>query len=271
MSVSLVSQRVFHGSTDISVAVADHRSGTKAITYTAGQYFYIGSTAAITNAWIEMSVVASSTAGAPVVEIWWGQAWIPAVDIIDQTAGLTASGRISWAVDKFKGWDNEDKSEDVGLTGTNIYDRYWCRLSWPNNFTATLGYIGQKFSDDVALASYHPDLLINTDLLTGYKSGKTNWNEQHFDAAEKIVKDLRKRNIIKDKGNIYDWQDLEEASCHKVAEIVYSAFGAPYRESMNLAHKMYEAEIAKVLNIDIDGSGNLSEYEIRDRQGWMTR
>ena len=271
MSISLVSQRVFKGATDISVAVVDYRIGTQAVVYTAGEYIYIGTTAPMTNTWLELSTPSGTSAGAPLVEVWWANAWAATNDIIDQTAGLTTSGRISWVVDYFGGWDIEQKSETVGISGSNIYDRYWLRISWPSSYTATFSYIGQKFSDDLALAAYYPDLLVNTQLLTGFKSGKTNWDEQHFMAAEKIVKDLRKRNMIKDKNQVFDWQTFEEASCHKVAEIAYSAFGTPYRESMNLANKAYNEEIARALNLDTNMNGKLEVEELRDTQGWMTR
>jgi len=159
----------------------------------------------------------------------------------------------------------------TGLSSTNIYDKYWLRLSWPNAFTAGVGYLGQKFSSDTYLQSIYPDLLQST-ILAGYKTGKTDWNEQHFMAAEAIVKDLRKRNVIKDKGQIFDWSVFEEASAHKVAEIVYSAFGTAYREHALEAHKKYNSEMAnKLLVIDENKDGRVDSMESQLSQGWMTR
>lgn len=272
MSVSLITQRVFFNSTDISIATADYRVGTYAITYTTPDYIYIGSSTPFNNLWMELSTVSGASAGSPSVQVWYARAWTNVVDIIDQTAGMTASGRVSWELEIFKGWDIEQKSSDVtGLSSTNIYDKYWLRLSWPNAFTAGVGFIGQKFSDDTVLQGHYPDLL-QPAILEGYKTGKTNWNEQHFMAAEAIVKDLRKRNILQDKGQIFDWTVFEEASVHKLAEIVYSAFGTAYREHALEAHKKYNSEMAnKILVIDENKDGRVDSMETKASQGWMTR
>lgn len=271
MSISLVSQRVFHGNADISVAVADYRVGTYSMTYTAGQYLHIGTVVPMTNLWIEMPTASTTASGLPVVEVRWGNAWVPVQDIIDQTNEMQLSGRISWSVDYFKGWDLEQKSSDVGIVGSNVYDRYWCRISWPNSFSAVFAYLGQKFSNDLSLAGSYPDLVLNSQLLTGFKAGKTNWDEQHFMAADKILKDLKKRKFVKDEKQVFDWQALEDASCHKVADIVYAAFGTPYRDHMNLARKAYEDEMGRVMNLDSNMNGKLDDLEIADSVGWMTR
>ncbi len=271
MSVSLISQRVFFNSTDISVAVSDFRAGSYGMTCLTTDYVYIGATAPFNNIWIDFTSPASPAVGTPIIEARFGQQWKPVVDIMDQTAGMSISGRISWSLSYLSGWEKTPKSETVGITGSNVYDRYWLRISWPVDFEADIAYIGQKFSDDSILESYYPDLL-KTDIMAGYKAGKTNWNEQHFMASDAILKDLRKRNIIVDKSQVFDWQAFEEASCHKVAEIAYSAFGAAYNDHVIRARKRYEEEMnMKGMNIDTDLNGVLSERETRDNQGWMTR
>lgn len=271
MTVSLISQRVFHGTADISVAVSDFRAGTYALTYTAGQYIYIGTSTPFTNLWIDMSTVAGSSAGAPTIQMWWGSAWTGAVDIIDQTSGMTANGRISWATDRLKGWNFEQESTTVGLTGTAVYNRYWMRISWGSNFTAGVAFIGQKFSSDTILQSMYPDLLQST-LLDGFKSGKTDWNEQHFMAAEAIIRDLRKRSFIKNRGQILDWSVFEEASAHKVAEIAYGAFGTAYKDHVEISRKRYEAEMSsRLLVIDETMDGHVDYQETIASQGWINR
>jgi len=271
MTVSLISQRVFHGTTDISVAVSDFRVGTYALTYTAGQYIYIGTPTPFTNLWVEMSTAASSSVGAPTVQMWWAQSWTNAVDVIDQTSGMTESGRISWATDRLKGWNFEQESTTVGLTGTAVYNRYWVRISWGSSFTAGMAFIGQKFSSDTILQSMYPDLL-QPQIISGFKSGKTNWDEQHFMAAEAIIRDLRKRSFIKERGQILDWSVFEEASAHKVAELVYMAFGLAYKDQADNARRRYEAEIAsRLLVIDETMDGHVDYQETIASQGWINR
>lgn len=271
MSISLISQRVFFDTTDISTAVADFRVGSYAMVSTSAKYLYVGSTSPFNNLWFELSAVAGATAGTPTVEIWWGQQWTSAVDIIDGTAGMTASGRISWATNNLKGWDISQYSTTVGLAGTTIYNRYWLRLNWGTSFNATLAYLGQKFSNDGLLQSMYPDLLQST-ILAGYKAGKTTWDEQHFMAAEAIARDLRKRNMIYHQGQILDCSVFEEASAHKVAEIAYSAFGTAYIDHVNNARKRYEAEIAsRLLVLDENSNGHVEFEETKSSQGWIGR
>ena len=271
MSISLISQRVFFDTTDISTAVADFRVGTYAMVSTSAKYIYVGSTSPFNNLWFELSSVAGASAGAPTVQIWWGQQWTSAVDVIDSTSGMTASGRISWSTHNLKGWDREQYSATVGITGSVIYDRYWLRLNWATSFNATLAYLGQKFSNDGLLQSMYPDLLQST-ILAGYKAGKTTWDEQHFMAAEAIARDLRKRNMIFHQGQILDCSVFEEASAHKVAEIAYSAFGTAYADHVNNARKRYEAEMAsRLLVIDENRNGHVEYEETKSSQGWIGR
>ena len=271
MTTSLITQRVLHQGTDLSIALGDYRSGAYAMTYVAGQKVYVGTSAPMNSLWIDLSTVAVIATGAPVVEVWFNQAWVSAVDIIDETTAMTVSGRISWTLDLFSGWDYEQLSTSVGLANTSIFNRYWLRLSWPNNFAATMGFLGQKFSGDLSFASTYPDLM-QSAILTGFKAGKTNWNEQHFMAAEFIVKDLRRRNIILKRGQIMDWTVFEEASNHKVAEIVYQAFGAPYKDQAMEARKRYEIEMnTRTYVIDLTMDGHITDDEAQNKSGWMTR
>ena len=271
MTTSLITQRVLHQTTDVSIAMGDYRAGVYAMTYVAGQKLYVGTSAPMNNLWIEISTAAVIATGTPVVEVWYNQSWVNVVDIIDETSAMTVSGRLSWTLDLFKSWDYEELSTTVGIANTSIFNRYWLRISWPNNFVATLGFIGQKFSNDLSFASTYPDLM-QSAILTGFKAGKTNWNEQHFMAAEFIVKDLRRRNIILKRGQIMDWTVFEEASNHKVAELVYQAFGAAYKDQAIEARKKYEIEMStRTYVIDLNMDGHISEDEAQNKSGWMTR
>lgn len=271
MTTSLVTQRVIYKGTDISVSMGDYRNQHVDVDYTAGDYFYIGTSVPFNNMWIELTKVANHTPGAPIIQVWSNKTWIPVVDIIDGTAQMQQAGRVSWSLDIDKGWDCEQKSVDVGLTGTSIYNRYWLRMKWAAHYNSQLDYIGQKFSSDAAMAGLYPDLM-QTAILSGFKTGKTTWDEQHFMASEAIIKEVRKRNFIVDRGQLMDWTVFEDAGCHKVAEIVYSAFGAPYREHATEARKRYSEEInARCLVIDTNQNGHLEPAEAKDMRGWLTR
>lgn len=256
-------QRVLYNSIDISPTVNDFRAGVQAFAYLSGGYLYIGSIAPFNNLWFEFGTK-NTNARSPSVQIWWGNTWANAVDIIDETAGATDNGRITWSTDRLKGWDIEQTTEDVtGLTAFKIYWRYWARISWDGDFSVgtTLKYVGQKFSTDDVLYSFYPDLSI-TDIKTGFESGKTTWDEQHYMAADHIVRDLKKRNIVQSRSQLMDWGLFQDAACHKVAEIVYQAFGQPYADQLKLARDAYlEAMNIKYFNVDLNADGKLTPVE----------
>lgn len=260
----ILDQRVLFNSTDISQAVNDYRTGVASFAYTSGDYLYIGGVLPFNNLWIELGTV-NAVAASVSIDLWFGHAWVPAVDILDGTAGLTATGRLQWTTDLNKSWDVEQYSKYVtGLpAGSAIYNMYWMRLSWDTTLTAgtTIKYIGQKFSDDSQLYSFYPDLN-NSAVRTSFASGKTDWTEQHYMAAEHIIRDLRKGGIIVSRGQIMDYAMLVDASCHKVAETVYQAFGEPYFEQLKQARAAYkEACNLKFFNVDRNADGRLDPVE----------
>lgn len=267
-------QRVLFNSTDISQSVNDFRTGTAAFAYTTGGYLYIGSILPFNNLWFEMGV-ANAVAANVSVDIWFGHSWAPAVDVLDWTGGLTGTGRLQWSTDINKGWDIEQYSKDVtGLPTTSaIYNMYWLRLSWNATLTntTTIKYIGQKFSEDIHLYSFYPDLN-NSTVKTSFAASKTDWNEQHYMAVEHIVRDLRKSGLIISRGQILDYSLLMDASCHKVAEIVYQAFGDPYLEQLKLARASYkDTSQIKFLNLDRLPNGRLDPVERSLSTTFVTR
>lgn len=266
-------QRVIYNTFDISQKVNDFRTGTQAFAYVQGGYLYIGSVAPFNNVWFEMGV-ANTNAATPTIKTWFGNTWNDVVDVNDETAGLTASGRLSWNTDRLKGWDFEQTSEDVsGITAFKIYWKYWLRISWDADFsgTTTLKYVGQKFANDDILYSFYPDLSIST-LKTGFDTGKTTWDEQHYMAAEHIIRDLKKGGHIKSRSQLLDWTLLQDASCHKVAEIVYQAFGQPYAEQLARARAAYlEAVDVKQLAVDQNANGSLDPCEVSRSTMFGTR
>jgi hypothetical protein len=266
-------QRVIYNTFDISPKVNNFRTGVQAFAYVQGGYLYVGSIAPFNNLWFEMGTANTAPATAA-VKIWWGNTWNDVVDMTDETAGMTATGRLSWNTDRLKGWDIEQTSEDVaGITSFKIYWKYWVRISWSADFSSgtTLKYVGQKFADDDILYSFYPDLSL-TDIKVGFETGKTSWDEQHYMAAEHIIRDLKKRGIIKSKSQLLDWSLFQAASCHKVAEIVYQAFGQPYADQLKLARAAYnEAIDLKHFSVDLDGDGKLSDFERQSSTIFGTR
>ena len=267
-------QRVIYDATEISKDVNDFRAGTATFSYTSGQYLYIGSILPFNNLFFEMGTLNAVTT-IPSVSIWWANAWRSAVDLIDETNGLKLTGRLQWRPELATGWDMAQYSSDVtGLpTTSRIYNMFWVRISWDTTMTVgtTIKYIGQKFASDSILYSFYPDLN-NSTILSSFASGKTTWDEQHYMAAEHIIRDLRKRDIIMARSQILDTSLLVDAACHKVAEIVYTAMGQPYFDQLTQAKKDYSNAInMKFFNTDLNGNAELELQERRQSTAFATR
>lgn len=269
----ILEQRVIHNTTDISLLVNDYRTGAYTFPYTTGQYLYIGSLYPFNNLWFEVGTP-NAVSAAVSIEIWFGHQFKSAVDILDGTNGLFNSGRIQFNTDIDYGWDNEQRSADVtGLSSFKIYNMYWIRVSWNAVLTntMTLKYIGQKFSNDDILTSYYPDLSL-TALKEAFETGKTSWDEQHYMATERIINDLKRRNIVVSGKQLLDHDKFIEPACHKVAEIIYKAFGTPYADQLKLARNDYNETLnMQFFNVDKCNSGTLDASERKISTGFMKR
>lgn len=235
---------------DLSNFVNDFRTDPVAFGYVTG-YLYIGQEMPFNNLYFDMGT--GNVSGNTVqVDIWYANDWHSAVDIYDGTsvtgASLCQDGRISWNTEWNKGWDIEQRANSVeGLSGVEIYDMYWARLSWSGAVSSntTIRYIGQKFCEDNQLVTYYPDLR-NTNLKTAYGgASKTDWSDQCYMATEFIIRDMKSRRLIKDPGQILDWSIFIEPACHKAAEIIYRALGQAYKPNADEANKAYTASMNK--------------------------
>lgn len=263
---------------DYSHIFNDFSSQTQTIPVVAAEdYLYLGTDLPFNHRWFEVSAV-NSNASVASVEIWDGNSWVSAVDVVDQTSSggvaFAQSGYVSWSVDRNSGWGQESTTEDItGLTTAKIYDLYWARLSWSADLSAStaLKFIGFKFASDNDLGAYYPDLNLS-GTKTAFESGKTDWNEQHFLAAEEIIRYLRKKNIIWSRNQILDYNQFNLAGIHKVAEIIMNSFGDDFEDNRNLAkQKFYESINLGIFRTDRDEDGRLEEREKRDYAGLVRR
>lgn len=267
---------------DLSRPLNDFRSESFVMDFVgANDALYIGTELPFNSRYIEIGT--ANTADTTLsISVWDGSAWIPTKDLVDGTKttalaakSLAQSGIVSFALDRDNSnWGFETASNDVtGLSGTYIYDLYWSKWTWSADWFATtsLGYIGSLYSDDDDLATYYPDTA-NSTLKDGFETGKTDWKEQAFAAAEAIERDLRRRNVIMRREQIFDTSLLLEASVHKTAEIIYGGLGSAYAEAKAKAAKEYSDAISmKHFEIDRDGDGILSHNEKASSLVWMTR
>ena len=267
--------------TDLSVKLNDFHSGSEVIDIVAADdAIYIGSDLPFNHRYFEVSVP-NAEDSALSVSLWDGSDWKPAVEVIDQTQNVTGktfskSGIVSWVPDRDETWMYARSTEDIpDLATLKIYDFYWIKITFSDDLTAfvdnadpdpdteatALSYIGHKFSDDSDLATYYPDLVL-TKTLTAFKTGKTNWNEQHIAGAEEIIKDLRKKRIVWSPNQILEWQQFGLANLHKTARLIFTSFGENYKDERDLAEADYHRAMAmQVFNVDYNKNARLEKSE----------
>lgn len=278
----LSNQRIFFNDNgteiDYSVALNNFRTTSATINYTLSEdHLYIASDLPFTSRYFFVST-ANDVASVIKVEIWWNNEWVEAVDVIDGTAvsgkSFGQSGIVQWKTPLLKGWGMEQDSEDVdGITKVGVYNCYWCRFSWSASLkvTTALKYIGFKFSDDTQLTDYYPDLK-NTNLMTAFETGKTNWDEQTFAAGEDIIRRLRSGNIVRSPNQILNYEIFLEPSIHKTASFIYSGIGRAYKEDAEKADKKYiDTMKMNYFDVDLDADGVLSATEKTDSARFFTR
>lgn len=278
----LVNNRVIHSDNgtlrDLSVALNDLFASNSTLDIVAAQdKIYLGSDLPFNHRHIQVSTPNDQAATISEVAIWNGSEWVPAVDVKDGTAvagvTLAQSGILSWVTDREEGWNREQSTEDIAALSTlKIYDLYWVRLTFSANLKAStaLSYVGHKFSNDSQLSGYYPDLN-RSATKTAFAAGKTTWDEQAILAAEEIIRDLRKAELIQSPAQIANWEMLQEASVHKTAEIIVSAFGEKYEENRELARKRYEEameSLAILPAIDKDADGHHDDSDKFVERTW---
>lgn len=263
--------------TDISVNTGNFREGTSSFPYVAADdYLFIGSFLPFNHKHFDLSTPNDSSSTVS-IDIWDGNQWIAAVDIIDQTAlsgaSLGQNGIISWSSDiDDSSWNREEKSADVtGLSGTKIYNMYWARFSWSSDLNAgtVIDYVGHKFAKDSEMYDVYPELN-NSVVLDSFESGKTDWEEQHYLAADHIIRDLKKDNAIVSADQILDFEIFKEAAIHCAAMKIF--WGLGQTEKHDLAKSKYESFVnVGFLNLDLNRDGRLNINEHAIRQGFLTR
>lgn len=256
--------------TDISNVVNRYTSGgSTVIPLATTDAIYIGSELPFNHRYFEVGVANTSDA-ILTAAIWNLTTWEPLSDVVDQTSNggkaLAVSGKLSFEpnVDK-PGWGLTYKSKDIAdlADGPQILNLFWAKLTVSASLSATtaISYIGHKFCEDQDLFDIYPDLN-RTNLMTAFKTGKTNWIEQAIVASELIADDLRQRRIIVRREQIMDTSFLREACIHKTAEIIYRGLGNGHLDNRILAGKDYKAAMSKdFFEVDLTGDGRASHAE----------
>lgn len=264
--------------TDLTIAVSQFDSISSSITMDLGtDYIYVGTSLPFNHRWLEIGT-ANATASTPTIEVWYAGAWKEAVDILDRTsssgASMALSGNLEFTPNRDFGWDIEQDSIDIAelVNAPLTYNKYWMRISFSATITFSLDYVGQKFADDADLYGKYPTF-DSSSLLTAWQSGKTNWDKQHFLAADELVEDLISRRIAWDRNQVIDLASLKNPAVHKAATIIFRGLGANRNpEQLKDAIAKYHSTMnKKQWRMDLDGDGLLDQNERKASTIFMSR
>lgn len=260
---------------DLSPLLSNIHGDSIPFDYSVNDFLYIASYLPFNHRHISVESPNSTTASLS-VDIWNGETWVPALDIVDETAvngaALGTDGKISFVPDPDRaGWCQDDTKDMIGSgieAGPKIFGLYWARLSWSATLelTTALSYVGHKFSEDSALEAEYPDLA-RASLKDGWKTGKIDWEEQTLLAAEYIVQHLKgpKYSIVS-PDQIMEPDVFEKASVHRTAMIIFKGLGQDYESQLAEASKAYNSAIdVRQFEIDLNrnGSKEPAEKEIK--------
>lgn len=275
-------QRVFwvDGGTlrDVSNDLNDFRRGTLTFDALTNEYLYVASELPFNHKYFDLGVV-NALASVVTVQTWDGSAWRSAVDVVDETSvgGKTfaQSGVISFAVDiDVSAWGaHRDSNTIAALVGTRVFGCYWARFKFSASLTntTTLKYVGQRFCDDDDLDDFYPDLRSQALKTAFESSAKTTWNAQCLAAAQALVADLRAKAIVVRRDQVFDTSLFQMAAVHKTAAIIYGGLKG-FGERAKEANEAYASSISlNSFEIDVDGSGEVSDAEKRTETRFFTR
>lgn len=249
----------------------------------AEDYIYIASDLPFNHVYIKIdsSNKNEETSSIDYIEYWDKNDWRKVVEVIDETevldVALAQDGFITWTPDKEYKWTADDTKSNSGsitdLSSVTVYDRFWIRIKYTANFTASTGinWIGQLFCSENDLFSEFPELN-NSNLFASWKTGKTNWEEQRVKASEVIVKDLKSKDIIQSRDQIIAREDLVLAATSKTAEIIMIPRGQSYEDERIRVNTEYRDRLNNSFPvIDKNANAIADKDEVIVKYGMLTR
>jgi len=218
----------------------------------------IGKKAPFNNFYMEFGTANSNTVEMN-VEYWNGREWINAVDILDGTYGADQSGVVQFSPDKDHSWQRVDDSKDEGITTAIIYDMYWIRVTFDDVLSVgtTLSKIAYKFTTDKELLLKDSDI---NEFLASF--GETDWTKYILDASVEVARDFKKKNIIKDEGQILRFDDVSQPTVWKTLFNIYLNLGESYKERRKEINDLYEKSFVGNYSVDKNNDGVLSKREM---------
>ncbi len=262
-----INNRVIHKDAavlaDISALLSDPYAGEKSLAVVhADDALYVGSDMPFNHRFFMLGAAKNAVPGTITLQIYNGSEFVDAVDVQDFTSKdgvpFAQPGIIRFDLPENDGWGKVyDSSEIEELADADFIARanYWAKITFSADFIFDLKYVGFRFARDADLKTYYRDLL-SASVMQAFNMGvpMLNWDEVHVMAAEEIIRDLRKKEIIISANQVLDPETFIDAACHKLA---YMAFSQLKNEERKIdARDNYREAMAKmVFNVDKRGDG----------------
>lgn len=262
---------------DFSIELNKYESGNKTMEFVAAEdKLYIGSRLPFNSFFIKMST-ANTNASTMSVDYWDGSEWQATSDLLDETAGLTQDGHVTFFPDLDESWlmehTNYGGQTITGLSDVVIYNLYWARISFSADFSANtaVSFVGDLFCNDDDIYTEYPDFR-SSNVLTSFESGKTDWEEQRVRASKLLVRDLIDKGIITDGSQILNRRDYTEACVMRTAELIFRSFGDDFTDQKLEARKEYSNRLSKKIHrVDLNKNAIEDRYEMKNKTGYLSR
>ncbi len=109
-------------------------------------------------------------------------------------------------------------------------------------------------------------------MITAFKAGQTDWEEQHIKAAELLVRDLVESNVLDNRNQILVRDKFKLAAVAKCAELAFRGFGDDYIDDKVASRQEYDRRRKmRIYLVDKNPDGRLDRQETRSKQGTLSR
>jgi hypothetical protein len=266
-------KRIYHDNNgilaELSTELENYHTGTATIDIvSADDAIFIGSELPFNSLYFDVSSANDQTS-TPTVSYWDGGAWVPMVDLIDETNGLFVSGHMTWVTDKSKIWAKEDTVYHSGgeqitdLGDVTVYDLYWLKITYSADLNAstTLNWVGTKFCSDNDLEGEY-SLFGRSGFITAYESGKTDWEKEIILASRLVVEELIDKGSIVSGDQLLERRKLRDATVSRTAQLIFTSMGDDYEDDRVKARNEFKSRMNKKnYKADLNANARLDESE----------
>lgn len=242
---------------------------------TTSDYLYLGFKQPFTTRYFHMATVNTNAASLTVEYRSGVSTWAGVEDLVDQTAGFTQSGFISWL--NFGNWYAKTQTPVTNAATANAdqldLQYYWVRISTSANMSATTAIqsVLNLFCDADLFKVYYPELVSDQRYLP---ASQTDFMAQYLAAKDMVVLRLKQMGKIKDEGDILDVNEVATAAVHATAYTILHPIACDdeSRAKADAAYKALSQELTRAaFSVDQNADGQISPVEKYTGTTWLGR